>query len=147
MREWAPNAQEIFLLGEFNNWEPREEYRFLALDHGNWEIILNEDDISHGDRYKLLVHWDGGEGGRIPAWSTRMVQDPETKVFDAQFWMPEKPYHWKHPLPDLEERQPLIYEAHIGMATEQHRVGDKTIILRLIDQEMYWQWIKLLRAW
>ena len=84
---------------------------------------MPEGTISHEDKYKLLVRWEGGEGERIPAWCYRVVQDPETKVFDAQVWIPEAPYQWKHPLPPLEGFQPLIYEAHIGMATEEHRVG------------------------
>lgn len=123
MREWAPNATEIFLIGTFNNWQPSDEYRFKKLEHGNWEIGLEEGSIAHGDRYKLLVRWEGGQGERIPAWCNRVVQDPETKVFDAQVWIPKKPYTWKHPLPDLKDFQPLIYEAHIGMATEEYKVG------------------------
>ncbi len=59
-------------------------YRFKPLDHGNWEIRLDEDAIVHGDRYLIRVRWEGGEGKRIPAWCTRVVQNPETKVFDAQ---------------------------------------------------------------
>jgi len=123
MREWAPNATEIFLLGDFNSWTVSDEYRFSRLEYGNWEIILEDKTIKHGDRYKLLVRWEGGEGERIPAWCNRVVQDPETKVFDAQVWMPEQAFKWKHPLPDLEDFQPLIYEAHIGMATEEYKVG------------------------
>jgi len=123
MREWAPHATEIFLLGSFNNWEVKETYAFSRQDHGIWEIKLTPDAMAHGDRYKLLIRWDGGEGQRIPAWCNRVVQDPETKVFDAQAWIPPDPYQWKHPLPDLSGFQPLIYEAHIGMATEEHRVG------------------------
>ena len=123
MREWAPNASAIYLLGDFNKWQASENYRFKYLEHGNWEIFLNAGSIAHGDRFKLLVQWKGGEGERIPAWSTRVVQDPETKAFDAQCWMPDQPYQWKHPLPALENVQPLIYEAHIGMATEEYKVG------------------------
>jgi 1,4-alpha-glucan branching enzyme len=123
MREWAPHATGIYLLGNFNNWQPHEEYRFKSIEHGSWEMILKKDTIAHGDRFKLLVRWDGGEGERIPAWCTRVVQDPGTKVFDAQCWMPDQPYRWKHELPPLQNLQPLIYEAHIGMATEQHKVG------------------------
>ena len=55
MREWAPNAKEIFLLGSFNNWKASEEYSFERLEHGNWEIKLKMGRITHGDRYKLLV--------------------------------------------------------------------------------------------
>ena len=29
----------------------------------------------------MLVRWDGGEGERIPAWATRVVQDEKTKIF------------------------------------------------------------------
>ena len=123
MREWAPHASEIFLIGAFNNWNISDQYRFDRLEHGNWELRLPEGSIAHGDRYKLVVRWEGGQGERIPAWCNRVVQDPDTKVFDAQVWIPEVPYRWKHPVPDLEGFQPLIYEAHIGMATEEHRVG------------------------
>jgi 1,4-alpha-glucan branching enzyme len=123
MREWAPNAREIFLIGAFNDWQVNEAYRFERLEHGNWEIHLKEGSIAHGDRYKLLVRWEGGEGERIPAWCNRVVQDPDTKVFDAQVWIPEKPYAWKHSSPDLADFQPLIYEGHIGMATEEFKVG------------------------
>ena len=123
MREWAPNATEIFLLGVFNDWEIREDYRFTRLEHGSWEVGLAEGTIAHGDRYKLLVRWEGGEGERIPAWCNRVVQDQETKVFDAQVWTPDQPYEWKHSLPDLKDFQPMIYEAHVGMATEEHKVG------------------------
>jgi len=126
IREWAPNATSIFLLGSFNDWKVRDDYRFEKIEHGNWEIRIAHGKISHGDRYKLLVRWEGGEGERIPAWSNRVVQDPETKVFDAQVWMPEEPYQWKHKLPDLMDLQPIIYEAHIGMATEKHGVGTYT---------------------
>ncbi|MCK5137316.1 MAG: alpha amylase C-terminal domain-containing protein [Bacteroidales bacterium] len=123
MREWAPNATAIFLIGTFNNWQVSDDYRFEKFEHGNWEIRFSYGAISHGDRYKLLVRWEGGQGERIPAWCNRVVQDPETKVFDAQVWIPDQPYKWKHPLPELVNLQPLIYEAHIGMATEEHRVG------------------------
>jgi 1,4-alpha-glucan branching enzyme len=123
MREWAPNAREIFLLGSFNNWKATEEFRFERLEHGNWELILKKGSIAHGDRYKLLVRWEGGEGERIPAWCNRVVQDPETKVFDAQVWMPGTPYAWKNPLPELSNFHPMIYEAHVGMATEEYKVG------------------------
>jgi len=123
MREWAPHATAIYLMGQFNDWKVMEDYRFSRLEHGAWELVLHEGNISHGDRYKLLVQWEGGQGERIPAWCNRVVQDPETRVFDAQAWIPDQPYRWKHPLPDLEGFQPVIYEAHVGMATEENRVG------------------------
>ncbi len=123
LREWAPHATEIYLIGSFNNWKADGAYRFTMVEHGNWEIRLSGDQLKHADLYKLLVRWPGGEGERIPAWSRRTVQNASNKVFDGQVWMPERPYEWKYPVPDLSGFQPLIYEAHVGMATEEHRVG------------------------
>ncbi len=123
IREWAPNAIEIFLIGDFNDWKTTGKYRFSRQDRGNWEIRLPQEAMKHRDRYKLVVRWPGGEGERIPAWCRRVVQNPETKVFDAQVWAPEKGYRWKHQPPGLTDFQPLVYEAHVGMATEEHRVG------------------------
>lgn len=123
MREWAPHAKEIFLLGTFNNWETESRFCFTRLDHGIWEIQLPVDALSHGDQYKLLIRWEGGEGQRIPAWCTRVVQDSESKLFNAEVWHPKEAYVWKNPLPDLSDFQALVYEAHIGMATEEYKVG------------------------
>ena len=89
MREWAPHASEIYLIGTFNDWQVSADFRFDRLEHGNWEIRLKVGVLTHKDRYKLLVRWEGGEGERIPAWCNRVVQDVETKIFDAQAWIPD----------------------------------------------------------
>ena len=73
-REWAPNATHIYMVGTFNNWEEKEKYSLKRLENGNWEINLPADAIQHGDLYKLVVYWEGGQGERIPAWATRVVQ-------------------------------------------------------------------------
>jgi 1,4-alpha-glucan branching enzyme len=38
-------------------------------------------------------------------------------------WNPGKEYLWIHHSPETAERTPLIYEAHVGMATEEPRTG------------------------
>ena len=61
-REWAPNANAIYLIGNFSNWKERPEYRLLAIGRGVWEIKLPLDTLHHLDFYKLSVHWPGGQG-------------------------------------------------------------------------------------
>ena len=78
-REWAPNATQIFLIGTFNDWKEEKKYSLKRKANGNWEIKLPADAMKHGDLYKLMVHWDGGCGERIPAWTNRVVQDEQTK--------------------------------------------------------------------
>ena len=122
-REWAPNATHIYMVGTFNNWEEKEEYSLKRLQNGNWEINLSANAMRHGDLYKLIVYWDGGQGERIPAWATRVVQDENTKIFSAQVWNPEKPFKFRKKTFKPSTDPLLIYECHIGMAQQEEKVG------------------------
>jgi len=122
LREWAPNATAIFLLCDSNDWQKNNHYSFTKLNDQDWELRLPANILHHEMLYKLLVEWEGGSGERIPSHTTRAVQDDYTKVFSAQVWCPEHPYHWQHPRPKAAPH-PLIYEAHIGMSTEHQCVS------------------------
>lgn len=121
-REWAPNAVRIYLVGEFNNWKKVPAYELRPLGNGDWEIVLDGMFIWHGALYKLFVEWPGGAGERLPAYVTRAVQDPDTKLFAAQVWEPAVPYVWKYP--GVKVSNPLIYEAHVGMSSEDEGIAD-----------------------
>jgi len=125
-REWAPNATDIYLVGDFNEWKETEDYRCKRIEGtGNWELKLPTKAMKHGDLFKMHVKWNGGQGERIPAWATRVVQDDVTKIFSAQVWAPKK-YHWKKNK-FKPSRDPLfIYECHIGMAQDAEKVGTYT---------------------
>ena len=122
LREWAPNATAIFLLCDSNDWQKNNHYSFTKLNDQDWELRLPSNILRHEMLYKLLVEWEGGSGERIPSHTTRAVQDDYTKVFSAQVWCPDHPYHWQHQRPKAAPH-PLIYEAHIGMSTEHQRVS------------------------
>ena len=128
IREWAPNATAIHLIGDFNNWTESEDFAFQRLkDSENWQLRLKKGTLHHGDHYKLLVKWQGGQGERIPAWCQRVVQDPQTHMFSAQVWEPETPYKWRKNSFKLPASTPLlIYECHIGMAQDAEKVGTYT---------------------
>ena len=125
-REWAPNATDIYLVGDFNEWKETEAYRCKRIEGtGNWELKLPAKAMKHGDLFKMHVKWNGGQGERIPAWATRVVQDDVTKIFSAQVWAPKK-YRWKKNK-FKPSRDPLfIYECHIGMAQDAEKVGTYT---------------------
>lgn len=123
-REWAPNAENIFLMGTFNDWKEKSEYKLKRINtYGDWEITLPSESINHGDLFKLLIHWNGGKGERIPSYATRLVQDDRTKIFTAQAWNPEVPYKWMIEDFRAPVTAPVIYEAHIGMATPEEKLG------------------------
>lgn len=124
LREWAPNATEIYLIGTFNDWKELPEFAFKRIEGtGNWELKLSSKVLKHLDLYKLSIHWNGGQGERVPAWAQRVVQDEDTKIFSAQVWSPAKAYEWKK-ANFRPKRGPLfIYECHIGMAQDAEKVG------------------------
>src|SRR5690554_650946 len=121
IREWAPNATHIYLVGTFNNWEEQKHYAFQPLKNGTWELKLRNNEIHHGDLYALSMHWAVDMGKRVPAWARYVVQDPGTHIFNAQVWHPAHPYEWRHEN-EVAGESPLIYEAHIGMSGEEERV-------------------------
>lgn len=139
LREWAPNATAISLIGDFNEWRERQDFSLQRRGNsGNWELRLPGEKLQSGQLYKLLLHWPGGGGERIPAYTRRAVQDSHTKLFCAQVWEPEHPYVWRHPFFHRSPDAPRIYEAHIGMAQEEEKVGTyeefrEKILPRIID--------------
>ncbi|MBQ9094161.1 MAG: alpha amylase C-terminal domain-containing protein [Prevotella sp.] len=126
-REWAPNATEIYLIGDFNGWKEQKKYACKRIKGtGNWELKLPATAMKHGDLYKLKIKWEGGEGERIPAWVRRVVQDEETKIFSAQVWAPVEEYKWKKKTFRPKKDPLFIYECHIGMGQDEEKVGSYT---------------------
>jgi 1,4-alpha-glucan branching enzyme len=124
LREWAPNAEAIHLIGDFSSWRRDDAYALTRTnDQGHWEIHLPRGMLNHGDLFRLRIRWRQGEGDRIPAYARRVVQDPETLIFSAQVWRPPRPYRWRFPAHTRPDRPPLIYEVHPGMAQEKEGIG------------------------
>ncbi len=125
-REWLPGAQDVYLFGEFNGWQRTEVPLEKGAD-GVWTVFLSDEKYAgrlvHGSLVKMLVHGDNGWLERIPSYIRRVVQDERTKDFCGQFWNPE-PFDWGGDDFDISKNGSLlIYEAHVGMAQEEERVG------------------------
>ena len=126
-REWAPHATSMWLVGDFNGWKIDPDFELFRIPGTDtWGREIAADKIRPGDRYHLEMRWEGGRDERIPAFARYVTQDPETKLFEACVWAPEKEYEWKHKDASRVSRlasTSLIYEAHVGMATEEPKVG------------------------
>ncbi|MDE6007466.1 MAG: alpha amylase C-terminal domain-containing protein [Muribaculaceae bacterium] len=140
-REFAPNATKILLIGTFTDWKDDERYALEKLSDGTWEGRFPADWLHNGDLYKMRVFWDGGEGERIPAYATRVVQDEQTKIFSAEVYFPEDPYKFKIRKFRPDTKPLLIYEAHVGMAEDKEGLGTyeefRTNILPRIAKDGY----------
>jgi 1,4-alpha-glucan branching enzyme len=127
-REWAPAAHQLYLIGDFNEWN-RTSHKLERNNKGDWEIFLPYEEYKnsfvHGSKVKVNVQANNGSIDRIPAYIPKVIQDPNTWDFSGQLWFPEKPFEWTDNTFDLTEnfQQPIIYECHVGMAQEYEGVG------------------------
>ena len=120
-REWAPAAEAVYLAGDFNGWD-RRSHPLMKLENGVWELFLpGEAALWDGCRVMAVVLHRGQELERIPLYANRVVQDPETYVWNAEICL-EKPFSWTDS-GFKPSKTPLIYECHIGMAQEEGKIG------------------------
>ncbi len=124
-REWAPKADALYLIGDFNNWD-RSSHPLTKDKYGNWEIFIKgTDSIKHGQKVKVQVTANGRTMDRIPAYIRRLKRNEETNSFDGQIWYPDKPFEWTdNGFKAAKISNPaLIYECHVGMAQEKEGLG------------------------
>lgn len=125
-REWAPNADALYLVGDFNDWNTRS-HPLEPVGKGNWVIHLDgENALKHGDRIKVIVHFDGMDHYKIPLYIHRVIQETDDKgmvdwmgiIWDGEsFPWTDRDFHRSR------KAAPLIYEAHVGMALAEPRIG------------------------
>ncbi len=120
-REWAPAADALYLSGEFNNWEATAT-PMNPIGGGSWELRLPEGTLRDGMRVKTVVRNGGTLSWHIPLYAKRVIQDQQSFEWICEVWDPRTPYAWTDAgfVPD---QHLYIYESHIGMATEEYRVG------------------------
>ena len=121
-REWAPSAYQLYLEGEFNDWN-QTSHPLTKLDNGNWEIILEgEDALWEGCKVKTVVDANMTRTEHIPLYARRVVQEKHDNSFVCEVVDPAKKFEWTDA--DFKTDKCLyIYEAHVGMAQEEGKVG------------------------
>lgn len=122
-REWAPSASHMSLTGDFNNWN-RESHPLKKLENGIWELFVPNETLPHNSRVKVCITANGETFDRIPLFIQRVAQEPDGS-YNGVIWSPAKPYRfrYKRARGRAEKTPLLIYEAHIGMATEDYGIG------------------------
>lgn len=129
--EWAPGAQQLFLTGDFNQWN-NTSHPFTKCDFGLWKLTIPPDEkglcrIAHLSEIKIVVQTQSGEQvHRISPWATYVVKPPITEglTYKHLLWHPPESerYTLKNKRPEKPQNM-KIYEAHVGIATSEYKVG------------------------
>ena len=121
-REWAPNAYQLYLEGDFNGWN-KTSHPLKPIGNGNWELYLEGDDaLWEGCKVKTVVDANMTRTEHIPLYARRVVQDKKTISFTAEVVDDRKGFRWTD-AGFVGDDNLYIYEAHVGMAQEAGKVG------------------------
>jgi 1,4-alpha-glucan branching enzyme len=135
---WAPNAQRVSVVGDFNNWDGRVHPMRVLGSSGVWEIFIPG--VAQGQRYKfeirtpqggLLVKADPyGFAFEIPPLSASIVYADDYQWGDHE-WMSRRP--------ELDSwfRRPMsVYEVHLGSWMRVPEEGDRYLSYRELSERL-----------
>jgi len=125
-REWIPSAKEASLVGEFNNWDTNA-HKMAKGKFGVFCVQLPAGAIPHGSKVMVRVRAANGWRDLIPAWIRRACQDlSRGHQFYGTYWDPPARATFRGfqaPSP-ARPNTPRIYEAHVGMSSEEPVVNN-----------------------
>lgn len=113
---WAPNAQRVSLIGDFNGWDGRKDQMNLLSDSGMW--VLFKPGMKEGEKYKYEIKAkDGRLLEKADPYAFYSEQRPKTASIVYDF----KDYKWKdkkwidkRAKSDFLNQPISIYEVHLG---------------------------------
>ena len=111
---WAPNAQEVRLVGDFNGWDRTTLPMTRRAESGIWEIDVPG--ARTGSRYKYVVAGaDGVWTDRADPMAVHTAVPPETHsvIFESRHtWSDDA---WMAARGDRPDQAPMsVYEVHLG---------------------------------
>ncbi|MGH9159696.1 MAG: 1,4-alpha-glucan branching protein GlgB, partial [Vicinamibacteraceae bacterium] len=115
---WAPNAQRVSVVGDFNNWDGRVHPMRLRIGSGIWELFIPG--LGEGRRYKYEIRTSQGlhvflkadpygAASEQPPGSASITLDPSRYEWEDEAWIAaraEAGTRFDRPL--------AIYEVHLG---------------------------------
>ena len=113
---WAPNAQEVAVTGDFNQWQKTSHHLYKRLDEsGIWEGFIPA--VGKGTIYKYaIVGFDGRQFDKGDPFATRWEHPPQTAsvVWDMDYSWKDKSWLKKRPELNALNKPMSVYELHLG---------------------------------
>ena len=110
------------LEGDFNGWN-QTSHPLTNLGNGSWELYLPGDNaLWDGCKVKTVVDANLTRTEHIPLYARRVVQNKQNITFECEVVDDRKAFPWTDK-GFTGEDELYIYEAHIGMAQEEGKVG------------------------
>ena len=136
---WAPNAQRVSVVGDYNHWDGRVNPMRLRHGVGIWEIFIPG--IGAGETYKYeILGKDGnllpqkadpyGFYAEIPPCTASVVYDLKDYDWDDQAWMAHRQQAAKREAPIS------VYEVHLGSWKRVPDEGNRSLTYRELADDL-----------
>jgi 1,4-alpha-glucan branching enzyme len=127
---WAPNAQRVSVVGDFNSWDGRRNPMRLRREAGIWELFIPR--LGPGERYKYEVI--GPHGQLLQQKADPIARAAEAAPGTASVVARSEPFPWT----DSEwmsgraarqtETSPIsVYEVHAGSWMRLEKEGNRSL--------------------
>jgi len=125
---WAPNAERVSVVGDFNGWDGRVTPMRLLVPGGIWEIFVPE--LGEGEKYKFEIRARGGAilektdpfafAFEVPPQTAAIVREISGYRWGDGEWMSARPGRgaWL-------DRPMAVYEVHLGSWARVPEDGDR----------------------
>jgi 1,4-alpha-glucan branching enzyme len=114
---WAPNAERVSVVGDFNRWDGRSHPMRVRPGYGVWELFIP--DLSPGALYKFEIR--NRESGKLSLKSDPYGRQFELRPQTASIVVPRDCYEWtdeawmrRRAEWDWQHEPMSIYEVHLG---------------------------------
>ena len=130
---WAPNADRVSVIGDFNRWDGRVHAMRLLAPSGVWEIFIPE--LQDDEKYKFEIRTRSGAllekcdpfgvAFEVPPLSSSVVRDISGYTWQDDEWMRSRPAAggWL-------DRPMAIYEVHLGSWARVPEDGNRSLTYR-----------------
>ncbi len=136
---WAPNADRVSVIGDFNAWDGRVHPMRVLVPNGIWEIFLP--DLAEGEKYKFEIRTRTGailkktdpfaRAFEAPPQSAAVVRDVSRYEWKDAAWLDARAGEnaWL-------ERPMSTYEVHLGSWARVPEEGNRFLTYREMAQRL-----------
>jgi 1,4-alpha-glucan branching enzyme len=136
---WAPNADRVSVIGDFNGWDGRVHPMRLLMPSGVWELFVP--DLPEGETYKFEIRTQSGAllkksdpfgvAFELSSQAATLVCDLSKYTWHDDDWMKARPAstEWL-------ERPLSVYEVHLGSWGRVPEEGNRFLTYRELAERL-----------
>ena len=113
---WAPNAQEVSVVGDFNGWDPRTNPMRRLVTSGVWELFMPG--VGEGAHYKFHIRTPGGarllKSDPFAFFNQHGIRTSSLVYNLDRYQWNDREWMQKRPARDAQITPLSIYEVHLG---------------------------------